>query len=114
MQASLSLAPRPVLDQATRSFVRRALAARLVEVDGLIKVVVSLMAESEHFTPALLADGLVGAGILTRWQANKLLAGKSKGFYLGSYRLLRPLGKGGMGVVYLGEHTDLGKLYREL
>ena len=30
------------------------------------------------------------------WQTEKLLQGKHKGFFLGSYRLLRPLGKGGM------------------
>ena len=81
----------PALDEATRSFVRRALAAGLVEIDDLKKVVVSLMSESEHFTPQRLADGLVGASILTSWQANKLLAGKKSGFYLGSYRLLRPV-----------------------
>lgn len=100
----------PALDEGTRSFVRRALAAGLVEIDDLKKVVVSLMADSPQFTPQRLADGLVGAGILTPWQKAKLLAGKSKGFYLGSYRLLRPLGKGGMGVVYLGEHQVMKRL----
>ena len=100
----------PALDESTKSFIRRALAAGLVEVDDLKKVVVSLMADTADFDPTRLADGLVGAEVLTRWQANKLLAGKSKGFYLGSYRLLRPLGKGGMGVVYLGEHHVMKRL----
>ncbi len=102
--------PQPVLDDETRSFVKRSLSAGLVEIDELKKVVVSLMAESPTFTPKRLADGLMGAGILTQWQAAKLLAGKSKGFYLGSYRLLRPLGRGGMGVVYLGEHHVMKRL----
>jgi serine/threonine-protein kinase len=99
-----------MLDEATRSFVKRTLAANLVELSDIKKVVVSLLADNARFTPQRLAEGLVGAGLLTRWQAKKLLAGKSAGFYLGSYRLLRPLGKGGMGVVFLGEHHVMKRL----
>jgi serine/threonine-protein kinase len=51
-----------------------------------------------------LADRLVGANLLTRWQANKLLQGRHKGFILGKYRLLDHLGTGGMSSVYLAEH----------
>ena len=45
------------------------------------------------------------AAALTRWQAEKLLNGKHRGFFLGKYRLLSLLGKGGMSSVYLAEHV---------
>lgn len=99
-----------LLDDLTRSFVKRALGAGLLELDDIKKVVASLLASNQPFTPESLAEGLVGAGLLTKWQAAKLLAGKSGGFYLGSYKLLRPLGKGGMGVVYLAEHHVMKRL----
>lgn len=51
-----------------------------------------------------LADLMVEGGLLTRWQADKLLAGKHKGFRLGKYKLLGQIGKGGMSSVYLAEH----------
>jgi serine/threonine protein kinase len=51
-----------------------------------------------------LADLLIADNLITRWQADKLLAGKHKGFRLGKYKLLGQIGKGGMSSVYLAEH----------
>ncbi len=105
-----TIAAEPVLDQATRDFVRRSMQAGLVELADVKKVVASLMTEDVVFTPDRLAQGLVGADLLTPWQARKLLAGKARGFHLGNYRLLRPLGRGGMGVVFLARHAVMNRL----
>ena len=51
-----------------------------------------------------LAELLIAANLITRWQADKLLAGKHRGFRLGKYKLLGQIGKGGMSSVYLAEH----------
>jgi serine/threonine protein kinase len=54
---------------------------------------------------ALLAKFLIDRKLLTRWQCDKLATGKSKGFFLGKYKLLDHLGTGGMSTVYLAEHV---------
>ncbi|MEN6458308.1 MAG: protein kinase [Thermoguttaceae bacterium] len=51
-----------------------------------------------------LAEELIKRGVLTDWQAENLLQGKHRGFRLGPYRILKPLGQGGMSRVFLGEH----------
>src|SRR6478609_4745345 len=51
-----------------------------------------------------LSELLIAENLITRWQADKLLAGKHKGFRLGKYKLLGQIGKGGMSSVYLAEH----------
>ena len=58
--------------------------------------------------PVTVAKRLARQGIITRWQAGQLLAGRSS-FYLGKYRLIELLGHGGMGNVFLGQHVTMNR-----
>ena len=53
------------------------------------------------------AAKLVQDGLLTSFHAKHMLAGKFKGFVLGSYKVLDQIGAGGMGVVFLAEHLAM-------
>ncbi len=53
------------------------------------------------------AKSLVQKKILTRWQSKHLLKGKHRGFFVGQYKILNILGRGGHSNVYLAEHITL-------
>jgi eukaryotic-like serine/threonine-protein kinase len=55
-----------------------------------------------------LARLLIQQGALTTYQARKILGGATRGFFLGDYRILRSLGEGGMGKVYLAANQKDG------
>lgn len=62
-------------------------------------------------TAKAAADHLVAAGLLTRFQATRLLAGKADGFHLGQYVILEPLGRGSAtGRVYKARHRTMNRL----
>ena len=80
----------------------------LVEKDRLQRIVSELDIPPESTSPDdvdKIADRLVDSHCVTRWQCDRLLEGRHKGFVLGKYRLLGHLGSGGMSSVYLGEHV---------
>ncbi len=58
----------------------------------------------------LVARVLVQKGLLTRFQAEMLLAGRTNGFQLGQYRILSPLGRGGMGRVFQALHCTMNRM----
>jgi eukaryotic-like serine/threonine-protein kinase len=57
--------------------------------------------------PDRVANWLVMDGRLTPFQVGLLLAGKSRPFFVGPYKVLSRIGNGSMGVVYLCEHRDM-------
>ena len=65
--------------------------------------------ESPPTDAASLAEALVRREVLTPWQSEMLLKGKRKGFHLGPYVLLRPLGQGAMGQVFLAKHVMMDR-----
>jgi len=80
----------------------------LVENDQLNAVLADVPDQAHGTTPGdidVVAQKLVAGGLLTRWQCDKLLEGRHKGFFLGKYKLLDHLGTGGMSSVYLAEHV---------
>lgn len=57
-----------------------------------------------------LADALVRRGKLSTFQAKKLLKGAYFGLVLGPYEIVAPIGKGGMGTVFLARDVRMQKL----
>lgn len=73
--------------------------------------VVDLARQAPPGTSAVqMAQALLRKNYLTRFQAERLLEGRHRGFQIGDYRLLEVLGAGGMGWMYLSRHIPTGKM----
>jgi serine/threonine protein kinase len=76
--------------------------------DEQVKPILSRLPETNR--GKVVARALVEAGLLTRFQAELLLAGRTSGFILGQYRILDQLGRGGMGRVFKAEHMTMNRV----
>lgn len=94
------------LKLTVESFLQVVRQSGLIDKDQLAKLLQEYEARGVDVTKSqAIAEALIADDVITRWQAEKLLAGKHKGFTLGKYKLLDLLGKGGMSSVYLAEHV---------
>jgi len=93
------------------AFVDLLRRSGLVEGERLDGLLEELRARGEWSgEPARLAQSLVERAILTPFQAEQLLAGRWKGFFISKYKILQRLGSGGMGTVFLAEHKWMKRL----
>ncbi len=87
------------------AFVSVLKKSKLVDEERLEQLLIEHTAAAGSSTdPLPLVLRLTASNLLTKWQAEKLLQGKYRGFFLGKYKLLSLLGKGGMSSVFLAEH----------
>ncbi len=54
------------------------------------------------------ADALIERGLLTRYQANRLLEGRRRGLFIDDFKIIELLGCGGMGYLYRAQELESG------
>src|SRR5256714_4882314 len=83
--------------------------SNLIDRGQLDQIVGEFLQTHPRAEPPALAEYLIGKGILTEFQADRLLQGKTQGFVLGPFTLMDALGAGSMGTVYKAQSkTDNG------
>jgi serine/threonine-protein kinase len=74
--------------------------SNLIDRGQLDQVVSEFLRKQPRAEPPALAEYLVKQGILTQFQSDRILQGKTQGLVLGPYTLLDSIGSGSMGTVY--------------
>src|SRR5262249_48645147 len=85
--------------------------SNLLDRGQLDQVVGEFLEKNPRAEPAALSEYLVSQGILTPFQAERLLQGKTQGFVLGPYTLMDALGSGSMATVNKAQSKNDNQWY---
>jgi serine/threonine protein kinase len=97
------------MPQSADDFLKTILRSGLLDRAQLEAAVRALPPERRDDAEAI-SEYLLKLGKLSRFQVRKLLQGTSTGLVLGPFQILAPLGRGGMGKVFLVRDTRNGDL----
>lgn len=96
----------PVPAITAQTFVDNVLHSELLNQADLDRAFATM---PETDDPMAIARHLLKLNLLTRFQATRLMKGKTDGFFLGQYRIMEEIGRGGMGRVYKAIHQTMGR-----
>src|SRR5271155_4572655 len=85
--------------------------SNLIDRGQLDQLVGEFMQSNPRAEPPALAQYLIEKEILSQFQAERLLQGKTQGFVLGPFTLMDALGTGSMGTVYKAQSKNDGNWY---
>ena len=85
--------------------------SNLIDRGQLDQIVGEFLSKNPRAEPAALAEFLTAKSILTPFQAERLLQGKTQGFVLGPFTLMDALGAGSMGTVYKAQSKTDNQWY---
>jgi serine/threonine protein kinase len=97
------------MPDAADDFLKSVLRSGLLDKAELTTALRSLPKDRLD-KPREVANHLIQQGKLSRFQAHKLLAGATLGLRLGDYLIQTPIGRGGMGTVFLATDRRNGRL----
>ena len=110
-------APPPIPDVIKRignarleQFVQHVMQSGLLSAAEISSQYQSLPPEKQPQDAQSLARALVKASKLTKYQAQAVYQGKTKGLVFGEYVVLDKLGEGGMGVVLKAQHRRMKRI----
>src|SRR4051812_21826867 len=101
--------PGPAAESTVERFLLAVERSGLLPADAVRQTAAAAPAAARA-DPQLLADHFVRLGRLSHFQARTLLAGTAAGLVLGPYQFVMPIGRGGMGTVYLARDSRSPKL----
>ena len=85
--------------------------SNLIERTQLDQILADFLHKNPRAEPPVLAEHLQSQGLLTSFQTERLLQGKTQGFVLGPFTLMDALGAGSLGTVYKAQSRTDNKWY---
>ncbi len=91
-------------------FRRRLAESGLMTAAEVDQFIAGLPKEDRPTTARRLAREMHRQGLITRFQAQAVFEGKTRGLVVGNYAILDKLGEGGMGRVYTAQHRKMKRV----